>query len=59
MKEVLPVVIGCSVGIVLCIVYLVVLIVKGLRPKRGKRRVECFDFDENTLTIDLKKSKKQ
>lgn len=59
MKEVLPVVIGCSVGIVVCIAYLVVLIVKGLHPKRGKRRVECFDFDENTLTIDLKKSKKQ
>lgn len=58
MKEVLPVVIGCSVGIVLCIVYLVILIVRGLRPKYGKRRVESFDFDENTLTIDLKKSKK-
>lgn len=58
MKEVLPVVIGCSVGIVLCVVYLVILIVRGLRPKCGKRRVESFDFDENTLTIDLKKSKK-
>ena len=57
MKEVLPIIIGCSVGIVLCVAYLVFLLVRGLKGKVGKR-VESFDFDENTLTIDLKKRKK-
>ena len=58
MKEVLLVVIGCGVGIVLCIVYLVILLVKSINTKCGKKRVESFDFDENTLTIDLRKTKK-
>lgn len=57
MKEVLPIIIGCSVGIVLCVAYLLFLLVRGLKGKVGKR-VESFDFDENTLTIDLKKRKK-
>lgn len=57
MKQVLPVVIGCIVGIVLCIAYLVLLLVRSLKCK-GAKGVESFDFDENTLTIDLKKRKK-
>ena len=57
MKEVLPIVIFCIVGIALCIAYLVFLLVRELKGKGGKK-VESFDFDENTLTIDLKKRKK-
>lgn len=57
MKEVLPVVIGCIVGIVLCLGYLVFLLVKSIKGKYHKR-VESFDFDENTLTIDITKRKK-
>ena len=57
MKQVLPVVICCIVGIVLCIAYLVLLLVRSLKCK-GAKGVESFDFDENTLTIDLKNRKK-
>ena len=57
MKEVLPVIIFCCIGIVLCIGYLVFLLVRAIKGNHGKR-VESFDFDENTLTIDLTKRKK-
>ena len=57
MKEVLPVVIGCIVGIVLCLGYLVFLLVKSIKNNHPKK-VETFDFDENTLTIDISKRKK-
>ena len=56
MKQVLPIIISCIVGIVLCVVYLVFLFVRSL--KKGSKGMESFDFDENTLTIDLKRHKK-
>lgn len=57
MKQVLPIVIFCCVGIALCLVYLVFLIVKSINSVKPRKR-ESFDFDENTLTINLKKRKK-
>lgn len=57
MKQVLPIIIFCCVGIVLCLAYLVFLIVKSLNSSKPRKR-ESFDFDENTLTISLKKRKK-
>lgn len=57
MKEVLPVVIGCIVGIFICLGYLMFLLVKSIRKKYPKK-AETFDFDENTLTIDITKRKK-
>ncbi len=59
MKEVLPIVIICCVGIVFCVGYLVYLLIKRCFPKK-KRKVEYFDLDTDTLTIKLgnKKSSK-
>lgn len=57
MKQVLPIVIFCCAGIVLCLAYLVFLIVKSCNACKPRKK-ESFDFDENTLTIDLKKRKK-
>lgn len=57
MKQVLPIIIFCCVGIVLCLAYLVFLIVKSVNSSKPRKR-ESFDFDENTLTISLKKRKK-
>jgi hypothetical protein len=57
MKEVLPIIIFCCVGIALCVGYLGFLLVRTIKGNHGKH-VECFDFDENTLTIDLTKRKK-
>lgn len=57
MKQVLPIIIFCCVGIALCLAYLVFLIVKSVNSSKP-RKSESFDFDENTLTISLKKRKK-
>lgn len=57
MKQVLPIVIFCCAGIVLCLAYLVFLIVKSINGDKPRKK-ESFDFDENTLTINLKKRKK-
>lgn len=57
MKQVLSIVIFCCVGIAVCLAYLVFLIVKSINSTKPRKK-ESFDFDENTLTINLKKRKK-
>lgn len=53
MKEVLPIVIFCGVGIVACLAYIVVVVARYVK-RRGK---ETFEVDDNTLTIRLKSKK--
>ena len=59
MEQVLPVVIGCSVGIALCVVYLICLALKGLMSKFWANHPKHIEIEDNVLTIDLKKRKKQ
>ena len=58
MEQVLPVVIGCSVGIALCVVYLICLALKGLLSKFWANHPKHIEIEDNVLTIDLKKRKK-
>lgn len=58
MQQVLPVVIGCSVGIALCVVYLICLALKGLLSKFWASHPKHIEIEDNVLTIDLKKRKK-
>lgn len=57
MKQVLPVIIICSVGIALCLAYIVAISIKALR-RRPQRKRE-FEIEENVLTIKLGKRKKK
>ena len=58
MEQVLPVVIGCSVGIAACVVYLICLALKGLLSKFWANHPKYIEIEDNVLTIDLKKRKK-
>ena len=53
MKEILPVIIICGVGLAVCFGLLILIFVRFLRRKHGKR--EEFEMDESTLTIKLDK----
>ena len=57
MKEVLPIIIICAVGLALCVTLLVMTFVRYLR-KKGlfRKKNEEFDMDEHTLTIKLDKN---
>ena len=54
MKEILPIIIICSVGLVVCFGLLILIFVRFLRRKTRGRREE-FEMDESTLTIKLNK----
>lgn len=56
MEKVLPVIIVCSVGIVACLVYIVVVCVKA---KRGSLRKKEFEIEEDVLVIKLGKNKRK
>ena len=53
MKQVLPIIIICSVGIALCLAYIIALIVKSICRRPRKKRE--FEIEENVLTIKLGK----
>ena len=59
MKQILPLVIVCCVGIVFCIGVLVSVVVKNLQNRNfsqhKRRRREQIEIDEDTLTIYLGK----
>lgn len=56
MKEILPIIIVCAVGLAVCAFLLVLIFVRYLRRKKVfRRRSEEFEIDENTLTIKLDK----
>ena len=57
MKQVLPVIIVCGVGIGLCFVYIVFLCVKALRAKPHVKRTHEFEIEEDVLTVKLGKRK--
>ena len=55
MKQILPVIIVCGVGIAVCLAYIVVVSVKALR--RSPRKKE-FEIEEDALVIRLGKRRK-
>ena len=56
MKEVLPIVIICAVGLAVCAALLILMFVRFLRRKNiFRRKNEEYEMDENTLTIKLDK----
>lgn len=62
MKQVLPVIIICSVGILACLAYIVYVVVRALRrkppkPRTNKNRNE-FEIEDDTLIIKLGRKKK-
>ena len=58
MDKVLPIIIICSVGIAAALSYIVYVIVNCFRARRGKKRRNEFEIDEDSLTIRLGKRKK-
>lgn len=54
MKQVLPIIIVCGVGIVACLVYIVAVSVKAIRRNPRKRE---FEIEEDVLVIKLGKRK--
>ena len=58
MDKILPIIIVCGVGIVLCLGYILVVSVKAIR--RRPRRKREFEIEEDVLVIKLgKKNKKK
>lgn len=61
MKSVLPVIIICSVGIAVCLAYIVYAVVTALKkrpPKPRKNKRNEFEIDDDTLIIKLGRKKK-
>ncbi len=52
MKQILPIIVICSVGLAGCLGWLVYMLVQYFR-KRRRRKVEEYDLDEKTLVINL------
>lgn len=57
MKEILPIIIVCGVGIALCIAYIVFLCVKALRASPRAKRTHQFEIEDDVLTVNLGKRK--
>lgn len=56
MKEVLPIIVFCAVGLAVCVGLLVLMFVRFLRKKSiFRKKSEEFEMDESTLTINLDK----
>ena len=58
MDKVLPIIIVCSVGIALCLAYIVWMCVKVLRAKLPKRHPRELEIEDDVLTIQLTRGKK-
>lgn len=52
MQKVLPVIIFCGVGLLGCVAFLVVTLVRFIKSRRKK---EEFTLEDNVVTIKLKK----
>lgn len=60
MKQVLPIIIICAVGIAASLAYIIYLCVNTLRSRpHGSKRVTQFEIDDDVLTIKLGKRKKR
>lgn len=57
MKVALPIVIVCSVGIVACLSYIVLVCVQALRRRPPRKR--SFDIEDDVLTVKLGKRRKK
>ena len=57
MKQVLPVIIICGVGILSCLAYIVAVCVQAIR--RRPRRVREFEIEDDVLVIKLGKKKEK
>ena len=55
MEKVLPVVIVCGVGIVICLAYIVGISVQAIRRRPPRKRE--FEIEEDVLVIKLGKKK--
>lgn len=60
MDKIMPIIIVCSVGIALCLAYIVWLCVKALRANPHAKRKREFEIEDDVLTVKLgrRKSKK-
>lgn len=58
MKEVLPIIIICSVGMAICAAYLIYVTVKSITKKRRRKEKNQFEFEDDVLTIKLGRNKK-
>ncbi len=58
MQDILPIVIGCGVGIALCIIYLLCLGTRALLRKFWANHPKRIEIDDNVLTIEIKKGQK-
>lgn len=58
MDKVLPIIVVCSVGIALCLAYIVYMCFKMLRAKLPKRPPRELEIEDDVLTIQLKRGKK-
>ena len=57
MKQVLPIIIVCGVGIALCLAYIIYLCVKVLRVNPRLKKKHEFEIEEDVLTVKLGKRK--
>lgn len=58
MKEVLPIIIICSVGILVCLTLLTIIAVKAIKKKLMRAEYEEIEIDDDVLTVSLKRKKK-
>lgn len=60
MKEVLPIIIICSLGMAFCLAYIVLLCARAINKKRGKNNArDMFEIEDDVLTVKLGKRKKK
>lgn len=59
MKEVLPIIIICSLGMAFCLAYIAALCVCAVKKKRGKNTRNAFEIEDDVLTVKLGKRKKK
>lgn len=57
MNAVLPIIVICSVGMALCLAYIVAVCVKALRRRPPRKRE--FEIEENVLTVKLNRRRKR
>lgn len=57
MEQAIPIIVICSVGMAVCLAYLIYALIKALRNKGKFRKRNTFEIDEDSLTIKLGKKK--
>lgn len=59
MKKILPVIIVCSVGLVVCLTLLTLLLIKAIKNRFARPDYEEIELDDDVLTISLSKPKRK